>query len=232
VRAQGKLSAVVATAGEPRAGSPFPIIISAPSGGGKTTITRALLAQRADLGYSVSCTTRTPRPTEVEGKDYCFLSKQEFAEWRTAGRFAESAEVHGNMYGTLRSEIVGVLSSGKHVVMDIDVQGSRQLKQAFPEAVGVFVLPPSGHVLLDRLRRRNTESPKVLADRLHSALRELQAVEEYDYVVVNDDLSHAVARVSSIIDAEVVRRERVNGLREQVAELITHLQSEIDHHSS
>jgi guanylate kinase len=117
-------------------------------------------------------------------------------------------------------------------VMDIDVQGARQVRTSFSSTVSVFVLPPSAHILLERLRHRNTESARGLADRLHSALRELQAVEEYDYVVVNDDLERAVSRVSSIIDAEVVRRDRVAGLRKQVADLISHLQSEIDHHPS
>jgi guanylate kinase len=168
----------------------------------------------------------------VDKRDYYFLSLDEFAARRAAGKFAESAEVHGNMYGTLTSEITRVLGSGKHVVMDIDVQGARQLRQAFPQAVTVFVLPPSASVLLDRLKNRKTESAKGLVNRLNSALRELGAVNEYEYIVVNDDLEHAVARISSIIDAEVVSRERVRGLEEQVAELIAELQKEIAHHSS
>ena len=210
---------------------PFPIVLSAPSGAGKTTIAHELLKRRKDLGYSVSCTTRQPRKGEVDKKDYYFLSVPEFIAWRKEGRFAESADVHGHLYGTLRSEISRVLDSGRHVMMDVDVQGARQLREAFPQSVGVFVLPPSGAVLLERLRGRKTESAKTLANRLHSALRELRAVEEYDYVVVNDELNEAVERVSSIIDAEVVRRGRVEGIRGQIADLIAHLQSEIDQHS-
>lgn len=212
--------------------TPFPIIISAPSGGGKTTIARRLLQERKDLGYSVSCTTRTPRPSEVDGRDYHFLTREQFFGRQARGDFAEWAEVHGNLYGTLRSEIGSVLASGRHVVMDIDVQGANQLRVAFPESVTVFVLPPSAEVLLDRLRKRKTESPQELAARLNSALLELRSVEEYEYVVVNDDLGRAVQQIGSIIDAEVVSRERVSGLRQQVEALVARLETEIDHHSS
>ena len=207
--------------------NPFPIILSAPSGGGKTTIAKELLRRRTDLGYSVSCTTRNPRVGEVEGRDYYFLSLAEFERRRDAGEFAESAEVHGNMYGTLRSEIERVLSSGRHVVMDIDVQGAQQFTRVFPQSVTIFVLPPSAEVLLERLRRRRTESKEQLAKRLQSALQELQAVELYEYVVTNDDLGKAVHRVSSIVDAEVVSRERVAGLRHQVSLLVRRLEEEI-----
>ena len=213
-------------------GSPFPVILSSPSGGGKTTIAQQLLERRNDLGYSVSCTTRAARPGETHGKDYYFLTREEFLARRERGDFAESAEVHGNLYGTLRSEIGRVLAAGKHVIMDIDVQGARQMVRAFPQSVTIFVLPPSGEVLLSRLRGRKTESPQQLVARLHSALRELRAVEEYEYVVVNDDLTTAVTRVGSILDAEVVSRERVSGLRQQVATLIERLEAEIGQHSS
>lgn len=208
--------------------NPFPVILSAPSGGGKTTITKELLRQRDDLGYSISCTTRAPRQGEVNGRDYFFLTRAEFARQRERGEFAESAEVHGNLYGTLRSEVRRVLDGGKHVIMDIDVQGALQFTRAFPESVTIFVLPPSAEVLLDRLRLRQTESKEALARRLLSALQELQAVELYEYVVVNDELAKAVHRVSAIIDAEVVSRERVAGLRHQVSRLIERLEEEID----
>ena len=210
----------------------FPVILSAPSGGGKTTIAKRLLEIRGDVGYSVSCTTRPPRTEEAEGQDYYFLSTGEFLARQQRGEFAESAEVHGNLYGTLRSEVERVLRLGQHVIMDIDVQGARQFRQAFPQSVTVFVLPPSGEVLLERLRNRKTESAQQLAARLDSALQELRAVEEYEYVVVNDDLDRAVANVGSILDAEVFSRERVSGLRHQVEALIQRLQAEIDHHSS
>lgn len=207
--------------------NPFPVILSAPSGGGKTTIARELLRRRTDLGYSVSCTTRPPRVGEVDGRDYYFLSPAAFERKREAGEFAESAQVHGNMYGTLRSEIERVLKSGKHVVMDIDVQGAQQFIRAFPQSVTIFVLPPSAEVLLERLRLRQSESKEQLTRRLQSALQELQFVDLYQYVVENDNLEKAVQRVSAIIDAEVVSRQRVAGLRHQVSELVQKLEAEI-----
>ena len=206
---------------------PFPIILSSPSGGGKTTIARELLARRSDIGYSVSCTTRLPRSGETDGQDYYFLSREEFGAARDRGDFAEWAEVHGRMYGTLRREVDRVLGSGRHVLMDIDVQGAVQFHRAFPQSVLVFVLPPSADVLLTRLKARKTESREALMTRLRSALQELRAVDEYEYVVVNDDLEQAVARVSAIVDAEVVRHERAEGLESRVLALVRELEREL-----
>jgi guanylate kinase len=206
----------------------FPIILSAPSGAGKTSIAKALLARRDDVGYSVSCTTRAPRRGERDGEDYHFLTTEAFLARQAAGEFAESAQVHGNLYGTLRTEVDRVLRSGRHVVMDIDVQGAAQFRRAFPDAVAVFVLPPTADVMLERLRARGTEDRAALARRMISALEELRAVAEYHYVVINDVIESAVARVSAILDAEMMRRERLRDLDASVRALITRLEREID----
>jgi guanylate kinase len=204
--------------------SSFPLILSAPSGGGKTTIARELLKRRSDIGYSVSCTTRKPRPGEKHGTDYFFLEREAFVSAREKGEFAESAEVHDDLYGTLRSEVDRVLASGRHVVMDIDVQGARQLIGVYPESVLVFVLPPDSAVLLERLKGRGTESGKALDRRLTSAVQELRAVGMYHYVVVNEDIGRAVDDVSKIVDTEQMRTSRIDRLNQRVEQLVAGLE--------
>ena len=208
--------------------TPFPIILSSPSGGGKTTIAKQLLARRTDVGYSVSCTTRLPRAGETDGRDYYFLSTGEFHAARERGDFAESAEVHGKLYGTLRREVERVLGSGRHVLMDIDVQGAAQFTRAFPESVLVFVLPPSASVLMARLTARKTESRDALRVRLEAALKELQAANAYQYIVVNDDLERAVGIVGGVIDAEGARRQRLPEVEVMVRHLADELTREIE----
>jgi guanylate kinase len=209
----------------------FPIILSSPSGGGKTTIAQKLLTARRDVGYSVSCTTRAAREGEVEGRDYHFLSVEDFKRGQRAGEFAESAEVHGYLYGTLRAEVERVLSSGKHVIMDIDPQGSRQFAAVFPHSVLIFILPPSAEALIARLEGRGTEEPKSLIRRFRSAIDELKAIDLYQYVVVNEEVDSAVAAISSIIDAEGLKRSRDGALEVQVRDLMTGIQRAIDHYS-
>jgi guanylate kinase len=210
---------------------PFPIILSSPSGGGKTTIAHQLLATRKDVGYSVSATTRPPRDGEIDGRDYHFRTPDAFRLGQAAGEFAESAEVHGHLYGTLRAEVERVLSEGRHVIMDIDVQGTKQFVAAFPESVLIFILPPSAEALVERLAARGTEDPKSLIRRLRSAKDELKAVDLYPYVVVNDRIDSAVAAISSIIDAEGVKRSRNRRtLAARIKKLEDGIQRAIDHY--
>ncbi|MFN2635926.1 MAG: guanylate kinase [Gemmatimonadaceae bacterium] len=211
---------------------PFPVILSSPSGGGKTTIAHGLLAVRKDVGYSVSCTTRPPREGEVDGRDYHFRTEKDFKRGQLAGEFAESAQVHGHLYGTLRSEVQRVLGSGRHVIMDIDVQGARQFAAAFPESVLIFILPPSADVLIERLEARGTEDKKSLIRRFRSAKDELKAIDFYPYVVVNDEVESAVSAVSDIIDAEDLKRFRNKGVDARVADLMTGIQRAIDKYSA
>ena len=203
------------------------MVLSAPSGAGKTTVTKQLLARRDDLGYSVSCTTRAPRVGETDVVDYHFLSEDEFSARRDRGEFAEWAVVHGRMYGTLKTAVERVFDGRQHVIMDIDVQGAEQFVAAYPESVLVFLLPPSVDVLVERLKARQSESEAQLLVRLENARAELVQGHRYHYVVVNDDLNETVARVSSIIDAEEVVRARITALDHQVAGLIGRLEQEI-----
>lgn len=211
---------------------PFPIILSSPSGGGKTTIAQQLLVARQDVGYSVSATTRPPREGEVDGRDYHFRSLKDFKRGQAAGEFAESAEVHGHLYGTLRAEVQRVLASGKHVIMDIDVQGTRQFAAAFPDSVLIFIRPPSAEALLERLEARGTEDLKSLIRRFRSAKDELKAIDLYQYVVVNDEVDSAVAAISGIIDSEMLKSSRDGALDAQVSNLMAGIQRAIDHYSA
>ena len=193
----------------------FLLVLSAPSGGGKTTLAKTLLAARPDTAYSVSATTREPRPGEEHGKSYYFLTRLEFERRVAGGEFLEWAEYAGNLYGTLRNEVERIFAAGKHAVLDIEVQGARKVRANFPEAVHVFVLPPSGAVLLDRLQGRGDLSAHVLRTRLQTAVQELSAVGEYDYVVINDRLDVAAQQLAAILDAEGLRPRR-RGLAEMV----------------
>lgn len=206
----------------------FPVILSSPSGGGKTTIAKELLRRRPDVGYSVSCTTRAARPGETDGIDYHFLTAAQFEEARKLGEFAESAEVHGRMYGTLKTEVDRVLGSERHVIMDIDVQGARQFAAAYPDSVLIFIMPPNAQILLDRLRSRGTETDESLARRMRSAIEELRAVDLYGYLVLNEGLEEAVQAVSSIIDGESRRLSRLDQARSRVGAMLTDLESELD----
>ena len=187
----------------------IPFIISSPSGGGKTTILKTVLAGLPGIVFSISHTTRSPRPGEVNGRDYHFVTAEEFTVVReqTPSGFIEWARVHDNFYGTSRSDVEQRLEEGSDVILDIDIQGARQVKEAI-EAVSIFIAPPSLAELELRLRGRGTESEEVIALRLANASRELSAATEYDYLVINDSLTEAVETVRSIMISERSKRRR------------------------
>ncbi|PXF55720.1 MAG: guanylate kinase [Deltaproteobacteria bacterium] len=177
-------------------------VISAPSGVGKTTLCRRLLDRISGLSFSVSYTTRDPRQGEFDGIDYHFISQDRFEEMISADAFLEWARVYGNFYGTGKSEVLSRLELGEDVLLDIDIQGARQIRRLFPEAVLIFLLPPSWSVLEARLRDRGSEDSSRLKLRMANAKSELEAVHEFDFVVVNDDLSRATEDLKSIVIAQ------------------------------
>ncbi len=176
-------------------------VLSAPSGAGKSTLVRELRRQLPALAYSVSLTTRPPRAGEVDGRDYHFVSREEFARRVAAGEMAEWAEVFGNRYGTSKRVLAEAVARGADVLLEIDVQGAAQIRRNLPGAVLVFLLPPSREELERRLRGRGSESEETLARRLAEAERELAEAAWFDHRVVNDDLGRAVAEVRAIITA-------------------------------
>jgi len=183
-------------------------VLSSPSGGGKTTIRRAVLKELPQLAYSVSYTSRSPRPGEVEGVDYFFISREEFEEKIKREEFIEWAEVHGNLYGTSRKFIDDQLSSGKDVLLDIDVQGANEIKKKKGDSVClIFLVPPSFEVLRSRLIKRG-ESEEEIKRRLSRARFEMEMLEQYNYKVVNYDLSQAVRDVSSIITSQIANSQQ------------------------
>lgn len=184
------------------------VVLSGPSGAGKSSFVSDLLERPLDLVYSVSATTRPRRPHEEEGREYFFLSREEFRRRVEAGEFVEWAEVHGELYGTLKSQIDAALRAGKNILLDIDVQGGQAVRRHYPDGVFIFVLPPSMASLEARLRGRGTDSEDRIRVRLQNARREMELVTEYGYAVVNDDLATAKQQVASIIVAESLRVSR------------------------
>jgi guanylate kinase len=184
-------------------------IISAPSGSGKSTLVSRLLAIDPGLRFSVSYTTRKPRGNEQPGDSYVYISRQEFEERRERGEFLEHAEVFGNYYGTNRNVLEQARREGKDLILDIDVQGARQLKERIPEAVSIFILAPSRDILEQRLRSRSEDSEEVIQRRLREAAEEIGNYVQYDYVLVNHQLEESVHALSAIVIAERIRRVRM-----------------------
>jgi guanylate kinase len=174
-------------------------VITGPSGVGKGTLIRSLLGRIPELGLSVSATTRTPRRGEEDGVSYHFLSPDEFGERVAAGEFVEHATYSGNSYGTLRSELDRWVAAGRPVVLEIEVQGARQIRDAMPDAVAVFIAPPSREALRARLEQRGTDSPEQVSVRLRTADNELAAQSEFGHVVVNDELTEAIDELEAIV---------------------------------
>jgi guanylate kinase len=185
-------------------------VITAPSGAGKTSLVRALMHADPKVAHSVSYTTRAPRPGEVDGKDYCFVSKPEFQAMRDRGEFLEHAEVFDNLYGTARAQVERFLAAGRPVILEIDWQGARQVRAAMPSCVPVFVLPPSRAALEHRLRGRGTDSDAVIARRLRDATADMSHWSEAEFVVVNDDFERALADLQAVFagQGDHLRRDR------------------------
>ncbi len=212
---------------------PFLIVLSSPSGGGKTTIARMLLEARDDLGYSVSATTRAPRDGERDGIDYFFLTSQEFQRRRGRGEFLECAEYAGHYYGTLETEVNRILAQGRHVLMDIEVEGGRQVRKRREDVVSIFILPPSANELLRRLEGRDGDVDGAeLQMRMRQARAELAEAPNYDYIVVNQDRALAVSDVAAIINAEGRRTRRIGELKTELETLRRGLSTLVERLSS
>jgi len=202
------------------------LVMSSPSGAGKTTLSRRLVAEDPAITMSVSVTTRPPRPGEVDGRDYHFRSLAEFEAMRDAGALLEWAHVHGNCYGTPAGPVMDFLAQGRDVLFDIDWQGARQLNVKAPgDVVRVFILPPSAAALRERLERRGQDGPDVVQRRLAGAAVEINHWDEYDYVLVNADLEQCLAELKAVLAAERLRRARQPGLAPLVQQLLSGLQS-------
>ena len=182
-------------------------MVVAPSGAGKSSLVNALLAQDSSIHLSVSCTTRAPRPGEVEGKDYRFVTRDAFEQLRTGDQLLEWAQVHGNYYGTPRDAVDAATRAGTDVLLEIDWQGARQVASLFPRVIGIFILPPSIAALRERLTRRGQDTAEVIARRIQGAAAEISHASEFEYVIINQDFSVALHELSLIVDAARLRRE-------------------------
>lgn len=196
-------------------------VISAPSGAGKSTLIHRVLKTLPDVGYSVSFTTRQPRVGETEGKDYFFVSREEFENKIAQNEFLEFALVHGNFYGTSRVIAEEELKTGRDVILEIDVQGAALIKEKVADVVGIFILPPSMEVLKERLINRATDTEEVQKVRLQNARKEVEQYKNFDYIVINKDVDEATNQLASIFIAERMKRERQEVLAKQILSSFT-----------
>lgn len=197
------------------------IIVSAPSGAGKTSLVNAMLSATPDIDLSISYTTRPPRAGEVDGKDYHFVSREAFLEMADCGDFLESAEIYGNLYGTSQPWIQSKLKSGRDILLEIDWQGADQVRRIFPGCISIFILPPSITALEERLKGRGKDSAEVIARRMQSARDEIGHVAEFDYVIINDKLDDAVQELRSVVIAARNRRDRQLARHQELIDQLT-----------
>lgn len=183
-------------------------VVSSPSGGGKGTLIQQVLKKVTNVGYSVSYTTRAPRNGEVEGREYFFVTPQQFEAMVSAGEFLEWAHVHGKLYGTSRQQVSQEIFAGRDIILEVDVQGAATVRELVADSVGIFILPPSLDILRTRLQTRGTDSPEELALRLQKAPEELKDYRLFDYIIINDEVERAASQLACIIDAERARRAR------------------------
>lgn len=207
-------------------------VVSSPSGGGKGTLIRRVLEVVENLSYSVSYTTRGPRPTEVNGREYFFVDRAEFDEMVAGGEFLEWACVHGNYYGTSKRQIAERTAAGIDIVLEVDVQGAASVRQLLMDSVSVFILPPSYELLKERLCARGTDTPESLALRMRNAPEELRQYSSFDYVIINDEIERAVAQLASIIYAERARCVRQEGLVRRVMEEFRSAEAKVSNRQS
>jgi guanylate kinase len=191
-------------------------IVSAPSGAGKTSLVATLLDSDPLVRKSVSFTTRAPRPGETDGREYNFVTVEEFERMRARGEFVESALVHGNHYGTSHQWMGARLAEGHDILLEIDWQGAAQVRRVNPAAIGIFILPPSYHALLARLNSRATDAPEIIAQRLHNAREEMSHLFDFDYVIINEDFDRAAQELAAVVAAERLRRVRQVGRHQEL----------------
>lgn len=196
-------------------------IICSPSGGGKGTLIRGVLKRVESVGYSISYTTRQPRRGEIHGREYFFVSRDEFVAMRDSNAFLESATVHDNFYGTSKQQIEKELVEGRDIILEIDVQGAAIIKNLMPQSISVFIMPPSFETLRERLLRRGSEAENDLSLRLANARGEVERFSEFDYVIINDDLPTATENLASVIRAERVRYQRIKSIADEILTTFT-----------